>query len=228
MVPEDSIMLSSLLGKKLGMMQIFSEDGDIIPVTVVQAGPCPVVQKKTPEKDGYRALQLGFDEKKAKKVNKPMKGHFDKAGVAPSSFLREIPVDDPDQYEEGQVIRAEEVFSPGDYIDVTGVSKGKGFAGVMKRHGFSGHPAGHGTHESFRGPGSIGAAAYPARVFKGKKLPGRLGGKRVTIQNLRVVHVLGEQNLMLIKGAVPGARGGLLMIKKSVKNLQVEQESGKE
>ena len=212
----------------MGMMQIFSEDGNVIPVTVVQAGPCPVVQKKTPERDGYQALQLGFGEKKANRANKPLKGHFNKSGAPPSSFLREIHVDDAEKYEEGQVIKAEEVFSQGDYIDVTGISKGKGFAGVMKRHGFSGQPAGHGTHESFRGPGSIGAAAYPSRVFRGKKLPGRLGGKRATVQNLRVVQVLGEQDLMLIEGAVPGTRGSFLMIKKSVKKRQVAQELEKE
>lgn len=219
------IMLNSMLGKKLGMMQMFSEDGNVIPITVVQIGPCPVLQKKTLERDGYQALQLGFEEvKKAKRVNKPLTGHFAKTATPPVRYLREMRVSDAGQYEEGQVIRADEVFHPGDFVDVTGVSKGKGFAGVMKRHGFSGMPGSHGTHETFRGPGSIGTSADPARVFKGKKLPGRMGGERVTTQNLRVVQLLGPQNLMLIRGAVPGARGGLLIIRKSVKKSRQEAE----
>ncbi len=220
-------MLDGLLAEKLGMMQIFSEDGEVVPVTVTRVGPCSVVQKKTLERDGYGALQLGFQEKeKSKNVNKPRSGHFGKAGVPPTRYLREMRVDDIDRYEEGQVIKAEEVFRPGDFVDVTGVSKGKGFAGVMKRHGFHGSKKTHGTHESFRGPGSIGAAAYPGKVFKGKKLPGRMGGVRTTTQNLEVVHLIGEQDLMLIRGAVPGARGGLLLIRKSVK--KGEQEAVKE
>ncbi len=222
-------MLNGILGKKLGTMQIFTEDGNVIPVTVVQAGPCPVVQVKTLERDGYQALQLGFEEiKKTWRVNRPLSGHFGKAGTAPTRFLREIRVEDVDDYDEGQVVKADEIFQQGDYVDVAGISKGKGFAGVMKRHGFSGNDAGHGTHESFRGPGSIGAAAYPGKVFKGTKLPGRMGGERVTVQNLQVVQVLGEQNVMLIKGPVPGARGGFLMINRSVKKPTPLREAGKE
>jgi len=215
-------MIKGLLGKKLGMTQIFSEKGEVIPVTLVEAGPCWVIQKKTREKDGYEAIQLGFSPCKPKRVTKPLLGHFARAGVQPMRFVRELPAEDIDKIELGQKIGVE-IFQPGELVDVTGISKGRGFAGVMKRHGFSGAPGSHGTHESFRGPGSIGSAAYPGRVFKGKRMPGRMGGRRVTVQNLEIVRVLREQNALALKGAVPGANGGFLIIRKS-KKVEAQQK----
>lgn len=207
-------MAKGILGRKVGMTQIFNEEGQLIPVTVIEAGPCYVVQKKTVENDGYNALQLGFMEKKESRVNKPLLGHFKKAQVKPLRYLREIRVDNIDDYQVGQEIRAD-IFSPGELVDVTGTSKGKGFAGGIKRHGFQRGPMAHGS-KYHRRPGSLGAKG-PARVFKGRKLPGRMGGDRVTIQNLQVVKVDPENNLLVVKGAVPGPRGGLLIIKNAVK-----------
>jgi len=211
---EVKVLHKGILGRKLGMTQIFDEDGTVIPVTVIKAGPCVVVQKRTPERDGYAAVQLGFEEVREKVLNKPLLGHFARHQVKPMRFLREIRLDpeELDNYEVGQEIRVD-IFSPGEYVDVRGTSKGKGFAGGIKRHGFQRGPMSHGS-KYHRRPGSL-AAKGPARVFKGRKLPGRMGGATVTVQNLKVVKVVPEHNLMLVKGAVPGPRQGLLVIKNS-------------
>ena len=211
-------MSALLMGKKVGMTQIFEENGDVIPVTVIQAGPCIVCQKKIPEKDHYCAIQLGFSPVRPNRVKKPLAGHFKKAGVGPQRFLHEFRLDkkELDTYEVGQEIKVDG-FQAGDYVDITGTSKGKGFAGVMKRHGFHGAPGGHGTHDYHRHGGSIGSSSFPSRVFKGTKMAGRMGSDRVTLQNLKIVQVKPEQNCLLVRGAVPGARGGLLLIKKAVK-----------
>jgi large subunit ribosomal protein L3 len=208
-----------LIGKKLGMTQIFGENGVSIPVTVVKTGPCLVVQKKTVETDGYAAVQLGFNEvTKASRVNKPITGHFKKAQVAPMAKLKEfrLAVEEVGQYEAGNEIPLD-IFQAGDFVDVTGVSIGKGYAGVMKRHKFHGTPGGHGTHEFFRHGGSIGNNTTPGRVLKGKKMAGQLGNKKVTIQSLKVVEVRGDTNIVMIEGAVPGPKNGYLIIKKAVK-----------
>lgn len=208
-------MKKGILGKKIGMTQIFKEDGSLIPVTVVEAGPCSVVQKKTVENDGYSAVQLGFGEKKEKKVNKPAKGHFAKAGVAPKRYLREFRLDGAEEMNVGDEIKAD-VFEAGELLDVTGTSKGHGYAGTIKRWGTHRGPMSHGSHYH-RGPGSLGACSSPSRVYKGKKLPGHYGVDKVTIQNLDLVKVDIERNLLLIKGSVPGPKGGLLVIKNAVK-----------
>ncbi|MDK2821210.1 MAG: large subunit ribosomal protein [Clostridia bacterium] len=207
-------MRKGILGKKVGMTQIFDETGKVIPVTVVQAGPCVVIQKKETATDGYNALQVGFEPIKEKKVNKPLKGHFNKSGVTPCRYIREFRMDDLEGYEVGQEIKAD-IFSAGEKIDVTGVSKGKGFAGGIKRHGFHRGLMEHGS-KYHRRPGSL-AAKGPARVFKGRRLPGHLGTEKVTVQGLEIVKTDPERNLLLIKGSVPGPRHGLLMIKNSVK-----------
>lgn len=203
-----------ILGKKVGMTQIFSDTGEAIPVTVIEAGPCVVVQKKTPQVDGYHALQIGFGEKRERLFNKPMKGHFAKANVKPVRFLREIRLEETEGYEVGQEIKAD-IFAVGDQVDVVGTSKGKGFAGGIKRHGFHRGPMTHGS-KYHRRPGAA-AAKGPARVFKGRKMPGHMGVERVTVQNLEVVKVDAEKNLLAVKGSVPGPRGGLVLIKDSVK-----------
>jgi large subunit ribosomal protein L3 len=203
-----------LLARKVGMTQVFTDDGQAMAVTVIEAGPCVVVKKKTPETDGYNAIQVGFAGVKDKKVNRPDRGQFNKAQVKPTRWLREFRVEDANQYEIGQEIKAD-LFQEGDLIDVTGVSKGKGFAGGIKRHNFRRGPMGHGS-KYHRRPGSLGAKG-PARVFKGRKMPGRLGGERVTVQKLKIVKVYPEKNIILVKGAVPGPRKGLLSIKNSVK-----------
>lgn len=210
-----------IIGKKIGMTQILRENGEAVPVTVIQAGPCTVVQKKMKKADHYNALQVGFLDKKESRTNKPLQGHFKKGNVAPKQVLREIRLDDSeiDNYEIGQEIKAD-IFSAGDYIDVTGTSKGRGFAGVIKRHGFRGAPGSHGTHDYSRHGGSVGSGTYPGRVIKGMKMPGRMGGDRVTIQNLKIADVRPEQNLILIKGAVPGANNGTVIIKKAIKKAQ--------
>lgn len=207
-------MAKGILGKKIGMTQIFSPEGRAVPVTVVQAGPCVVVQKKTMATDGYEAIQLGFDEKKERLTNKPMKGHFKKAGVKAYRFLREVEVSPGENYDLGQELKAD-IFSEGEWVDVTGTSKGKGFAGVIKRWNFNRAPMMHGSMYHRR-PGSLNATD-PARVFKGRKLPGRLGGERTTIQGLQVAKVDADRNLLLIKGAIPGANGAYVMVKKTVK-----------
>ncbi|WP_066640507.1 50S ribosomal protein L3 [Desulfolucanica intricata] len=207
-------MPKGILGKKVGMTQIFTEDGRAIPVTVIEAGPCVVVQKKTPEQDGYSAIQLGFGEKRQNLFNKPQKGHFSKAGVTPVRYLRELRVDDIDSYEVGQQIKAD-LFAVSDKVDVIGTSKGRGFAGGIKRHGFHRGPMAHGS-KYHRRPGSL-AAKGPARVFKGRKLPGHYGVDRVTVQNLEVVKVDAERNLLAVKGAIPGPKNGLVMVRSSTK-----------
>jgi large subunit ribosomal protein L3 len=208
-----------LIGKKLGMTQIFGEKGTIIPVTVIKAGPCFVVQKKTMENDGYSALQIGFDEiTKAQRVNKPDTGHFKKASLGPMKRLREfrMETDEAEGYEVGRRITID-LFNPGDYVDVTGISIGKGFQGVMKRHNFAGAPGGHGTHEFFRHGGSIGQNMTPAHTFKGMKMPGQMGAKKVTVQSLKVIEVRGDTNIVMVLGAIPGHRNGYVVIRKAVK-----------
>lgn len=207
-------MSKGILGKKIGMTQIFVEDGRLIPVTVVEAGPCYVLQKKTETTDGYNAIQVGFDEKREKLANKPALGHFKKAGMKAMRFVKEFRTDDAETYEVGQEIKAD-VFQEGDKIDVVGTSKGKGFAGMHKRHGGRRGPMSHGSKYHHR-TGSMGAMG-PARVFKGRKLPGRLGGEKVTVQNLEVVRVDADKNLILVKGCIPGAKKSLIVLKNSVK-----------
>ncbi|MCL2491209.1 MAG: 50S ribosomal protein L3 [Coriobacteriia bacterium] len=200
-----------LLGKKIGMTQVWSDEGDLIPVTVIQAGPCVVTQVKTKDTDGYDAVQIGFVPLAEHKVNKPMKGHFDKAGTDAFTHLAEIRLDEPTEKACGDELTVAD-FAEVKNVSVSGVSKGKGFAGVIKRHNFSGGRATHGSH-FHRAPGSIGQAATPAKVFKGQKMPGRMGNDTVTVRNLDVVKVDAEQNLLLVKGAVPGGKGALLTIK---------------
>lgn len=210
-------MAKEILGKKIGMTQVFSTEGHAIPVTVIEAGPCIVVQKKAAATDGYDAVQVGFLEKKERLVNKPMKGHFSKAGVKPYRFLREIKADSGENFDLGQEIKVD-IFNEGDYVDITGTSKGKGFAGVIKRWNFNRAPMAHGSMYHRR-PGSL-CATDPARVFKGRKLPGRMGGQQTTIQKLKVVKVDPDRNLLLVKGAIPGANGSLIMVKKTVKRVK--------
>lgn len=208
-------MAKGILGRKLGMSRFFTAEGAVVPVTLIEAGPCAVVQKKTAETDGYGAVQLGFEERPERRLNKPLRGHFRRAGTSPTRYLREMRTEDVDGYEVGQVLKAD-LFAPGDKVDVVGTSKGKGFAGGIKRHGFHRGPMGHGS-KYHRRPGAAGAKG-PARVFKGRKMPGRLGGTRVTIQNLEVVKVDPERNLLAVKGAVPGPRGTVVFIQEAVKN----------
>ena len=208
-------MKKALIGKKVGMTQIFDENGVVIPVTVIEAGPCVVAQVKTLEKDGYEAIQLGFGEVKEKKVNKPEKGHFTKANIKPLKHLREFKLDSIEGIKVGDELKAD-IFAVGDKIDVQGTSKGKGFQGVIKRHGQSRGPMGHGSMYHRR-PGSMGPTSTPGRVFKGKKLPGHMGHVTVTIQNLDVVRVDMDKNVILVKGSVPGAKGAILKIKSAVK-----------
>ncbi|GAB3961331.1 50S ribosomal protein L3 [Actinoallomurus acanthiterrae] len=205
-----------VLGEKLGMTQVFDDEGRIVPVTVVQAGPCVVTRVRTPETDGYSAVQLGFGQIDPRKVNKPSTGHFEKAGVTPRRHLVELRTDDATEYELGQEITVE-AFEAGQRIDVTGRSKGKGTAGVMKRHGFKGLSASHGTQRKHRSPGSIGGCATPGRVFKGLRMAGRHGNARITVQNLTVHAIDTEKNLLLIKGAVPGPNGGLVLVRTAAK-----------
>ena len=209
-------MQKGIIAKKIGMTQIFDENAKIVPVTIVEAGPCVVVQKKTVENDGYQAVQLGFGDVSAKGTNKPLQGHFNKADVAFKKFLREFRLSDIDQYKVGDVIKAD-TFACGDVIDVIGTSKGKGTAGVIKRFNAHSLKDTHGTGPVHRHAGSNGAASSPSRVMKGKKLPGRLGAERVTVQNLTIVKVDAENNLIAIKGAVPGPKGGIICITDAVK-----------
>ena len=209
-------MQKALIGKKIGMTQIFDEKGKVVPVTVVEAGPCVVSQVKTVETDGYTAIQMGFGDIKPKHVTKPLQGHFKKADVAPKRILKEFRFDDCAAYELGQIIKAD-VFETGDKVDVTGKSKGKGYAGVIKRWNFARLKESHGTGPNARHGGSMGACSSPSRVWKGKKMAGHLGAERVTVQNLAVVKIDAEDNLIAIKGAIPGANGGYVVIKDSVK-----------
>lgn len=210
-------MEKAILGKKIGMTQLFSETGKFIPVTVIEAGPCVVTQKKTVETDGYNSLQFGFSELKEKKTNKPMKGHFQKAGVTPMKFLKEFKLDNIDAYNVGDEVKAN-VFAAGDFIDVTGISKGKGYQGVIKRHGQSRVPMSHGAGPVHREVGSMGACSSPSRVFKGKKLPGQMGNVQVTVQNLEVVKIIEDKNLILVKGAIPGPKGGMVAVTETIKS----------
>ena len=210
-------MKKGMLGKKLGMTQLFDERGNIVPVTVVEAGPCVITQKKTVENDGYNSVQIGFGELKAHKVTKPLKGHFAKGDVAPKRFLREFRLDNIDDVNVGDILKAD-LFEIGDCVDVIGKSKGKGTAGTIKRYGFSRLKMTHGTGPVARHQGSLGACSSPSRVFKGKKLPGRMGAVRVTVQNLDIIKVDPENNIIAIKGAIPGPRGGMVLIASSVKN----------
>jgi large subunit ribosomal protein L3 len=208
--------IKGVLGEKLGMTQVWDADNRIVPVTVVKAGPCVVTQVRSTETDGYAAVQIAFGEIDPRKVNKPRKGHFDKAGVTPRRHLVELRTDDAAEYSLGQELSAE-VFEVGQRIDVVGTSKGKGTAGVMKRHNFKGLGAGHGTQRKHRSPGSIGACATPGRVFKGVRMAGRMGNARVTVQNLTVAAIDAEKGLLLIKGAIPGPNGGVVLVKTAAK-----------
>ncbi len=206
-----------ILGRKVGMTQFFDEDNKVVPCTVIEAGPCAVLQVKTEESDGYHAVQLGFDDQKEQRVTKPMKGHFAKAGAAPKKFIREIRVEDASGYSAGQTITLADTWKVGDKVDVTGTSKGKGFSGVMKRHNFRGFLRSHGVHEYFRHGGSIGTRLTPGHVAKGTKMPGHMGNEQVTVQNLTIAKVDAERNLLFVKGGIPGAKGGYVIVRSAVK-----------
>jgi large subunit ribosomal protein L3 len=215
-----------ILGTKLGMTQIFTDDSRAVPVTVIQAGPCRVVQVKTKDRDGYEAVQLAFGEARKGKTNKPTAGHFDRAGLKrPMLHLVELRTEVATEYELGQEIKVD-IFELGEHADVVGVSKGKGFAGPMKRHGFAGKGGSHGTEKKHRSPGAIGACATPSRVFRGTRMAGQMGHERVTILNLEVVGADPERNLLLLKGAVPGPTGGLVMVRSSVKTGESSRRHG--
>ena len=206
----------AIVGEKVGMTQLWNDQNQVIPVTVVKVSPARVVQVKTPERDGYSAVQVTFGSVKPSRLTKPEKGHFDKAGVEPGKQVMELRVDDAGEWSVGQSITAD-TFAAGDFVDVTGVSRGKGTAGTMKRHNFAGLPASHGSHKTHRTPGSIGACATPARVFKGLKMAGRMGNEQVTTQNLQIVAADPERELVLVRGAVPGPRGGVVIIRAATK-----------
>jgi large subunit ribosomal protein L3 len=210
--------VNTILGEKLGMTQIFDDEARAIPVTIIKAGPVRVTQIKRVGTDGYSAIQIAFKEMASKHVNGPTAGHFAKSSVPPAKHIVEVRVDDPDEYELGQEIGIGDVLAEGQKADVTGISRGKGFAGVMKRHNFKGQGASHGVHKVHRAPGSVGACATPARVFKGKRLPGRMGGERVTLMNLDVVKIDAERNVVMVRGAVPGPKGTLLVMREAVKS----------
>jgi len=210
--------MTGILGTKLGMTQVFNEAGQVVPVTVVQAGPCVVTGVRTPDRDGYSAVQIGYGEINPRKVTKPVAGLFEKAGVTPRRYLAEIRTESASEYTLGQEVTAS-VFAAGQKVDVSGKSKGKGYAGVMKRHGFKGLGASHGTQRKHRAPGSIGACATPGRVFKGVRMAGRMGGAKTTVQSLTVHAVDGDKNLLLIKGAIPGPNGGLVMVRSTVREV---------
>ena len=209
--------MTGLIGRKIGMTQFYSAEGNVVPVTVVETGPCIVVQKKEPSRDGYTALQVGFGSKKAQRVNKAEQGHMAKAGKGAFEVLREFRLDDVSGYEVGQEIKAADLFKVGDLIDVAGISKGHGFTGVIKRWSFAGFPGSHGTHEYFRHGGSIGNRSYPGRVRKGKKMAGHWGNEQIATQNLLVVDIRAEENLMFVRGAVPGAKQGVVILRPAVK-----------
>jgi large subunit ribosomal protein L3 len=207
--------MKGLIGKKLGMTSVFDENGAAVPVTVIEAGPCVVVQRKDSDKDGYAAVQLGFEEQKEQRINKPALGHFKKAGVSAKRVLKEFRVEDGSEVNVGDVLDAN-AFAEVGYVDIVATGKGRGFQGVVKRYNFGGGRASHGGGWTRR-PGSIGMCEHPARTFKGKKMPGQMGGKRVTTQNLKVIQVRPEENLILVKGSVPGANGGIVTIKEALK-----------
>lgn len=204
--------MKGILGKKVGMTQVITDSGDVVPVTVVEAGPCYVSQVRTEDKDGYRAVQLGYGEAKPKHLTKGQKGHLDKSDIPAVRYLREIRMSSSEEYAVGQVIKSD-IFQPGERVDVIGISKGRGFAGVVKRYGFAGGPKTHGQSDRHRAPGSIGACASPGRVWKGMRMPGHMGAKRVTSQNIEVVVVDPERNLLAVKGSVPGPNGGLVQVR---------------
>lgn len=209
--------MKAILGEKLGMTQIFDEGSQAIPVTIIKAGPVYVTQIKRPETDGYSAIQIAYKELPERHVTRPVAGHFAKAGVPAARHVVEVRVDDPDQYTLGQEIKASDLFTEGGRADVAGVSRGKGFAGVMKRYNFKGQGASHGAHKVHRAPGSIGAASTPARVFRGKRMPGRMGGERTTVLNLEVIKVDAERDILMLRGAIPGPRGAVVLIRKALK-----------
>jgi large subunit ribosomal protein L3 len=209
--------MNGLIGKKIGMTQYYNAEGNVIPVTVIETGPCVVVQKKQAATDGYNALQIGFGTKKAQRINKPMQGHMAKAGKGGFAVLREFRLDDVSQFSVGQEIKVADLFKAGDLIDVAGTSKGHGYTGVIKRWSFAGFPGSHGTHEYFRHGGSIGNRSYPGRVRKGKKMAGHWGNELISTQNLQVVDIRPEQNLMLVRGAVPGAKQGVVIVRRAAK-----------
>ena len=210
--------MKAILGEKLGMTQVFDDEARAIPVTVIKAGPCRVVQIKRPETDGYGAIQIAYREIPEHKATRPVAGHYRKAGMAPHRHLVEIRVDDPEAYELGQEISVADVLVAGSRADVAGVTKGKGFEGVMKRHNFSGQGASHGAHRVHRAPGSIGACATPSRVFKGMKMAGRMGGEKQTVLNLEVVQVDAARSLVMLRGAVPGTKGAVVLVREAVKS----------
>jgi len=210
--------MNAIIGEKLGMTQIFDDENRAIPVTAVKAGPVVVTQIKRLDSDGYAAVQIAFKEMSADRAGRPATGHFAKAGVAPQRHVIEVRVDDPDAFELGQTITIADVLEEGKKADVTSVSKGKGFAGVMKRHNFKGQGASHGVHKVHRAPGAVGACATPARVFKGKRMPGRMGGDQVTMLNLDVIQVDADRNLLLLRGAVPGPKGAVVVVRQAVKS----------
>jgi len=210
--------MTGILGTKLGMTQVFDETGQVVPVTVVQAGPCVVTAVRTPDSDGYSAVQIGYGEINPRKVTKPVAGLFEKAGVTPRRYLAEIRTEAASEYTLGQEVTAS-LFEAGQKVDVSGKSKGKGFAGVMKRHGFKGLSSSHGTQRKHRSPGSIGACATPGRVFKGVRMAGRMGAVKTTVQGLTVQAVDGDKNLLLIKGAIPGPTGGLVVVRSTIRGV---------
>ena len=212
-------MLQGIIGRKVGMTQVFTDDGEVVPVTAIETGPCWVVQKKSLGRDGYTAVQLGFGASKSKRTTKPMRGHFRRGNVEPTRWLREFRVDEQtlEELQEGQQVSGE-IFADRRYVDVIGTSKGRGFTGVMKRHNFAGKSRSHGTHEYFRHGGSIGASATPSRVFKNRGMPGQYGNARVTVQRLQVVRFMEDRHLLLVKGAVPGPNGGMLLVQVSKKH----------
>jgi large subunit ribosomal protein L3 len=212
-----------LIGKKLGMTQRFAEGGSLVPVTVIETGPCTVVQVRTALRDGYDALQVGFGSRREKNLPKATRGHMAKGGRSNFASLLEFRLREAGQWQVGQEIRLADLFKAGDQVDVTGTSKGRGFQGVVKRYGFAGQTATHGSHESFRGPGSVGCRSYPGRIFKGKRMDGHMGQVRRTTQNLRIVEVRGDENLLMVKGAIPGAAGTQVVVRPAVKRQRTQR-----
>jgi large subunit ribosomal protein L3 len=202
-----------IIGRKLGMSQIFDENGKAIPVTIVQVGPCPIIQKKTIDKEGYTSIQIGFSEVPEKKVNKPLLGHFKKHNAKNYRYLKEFRLAADNNYAQGDIVDLD-IFKANEKIKITGISKGKGFAGVMKRHNFSGFEQTHGVHESFRGPGSVGQCSQPSRIFKGMKMAGHMGSERVTVKNLKIVKIDKEKNILMVKGAIPGHKNCIVYLSK--------------
>ncbi len=217
--------MKAILGKKVGMTQVFNESGEAVPVTVIEAGPCYVVQVKTVKRDGYRAAQIGFEEVQARKLTGGQKGHLKRNDLPPLRHLREVPLGEDDEVVEGERILAD-VFEVGDHVDIVGVSKGRGFAGGVKRYGFSGGPKTHGQSDRHRAPGSIGGTTHTSKVWKGQRMPGRMGNERVTAQNLRVEMVDPDRNLLAVRGSVPGARGGLVEVKRARKSTELTRMRG--